>query len=60
MHEGSNLLDGSIVLVEAVDIEGDDRFEGVIVEPIFPELPFRRMAKRQYGKNREWMGESRE
>jgi hypothetical protein len=39
VHEGSDLLDGSIVLEEAVDIEGDDRFEGVIVEPIFTDCP---------------------
>ncbi len=35
VHECSDLLDGSIVLEDAVDIEGDDRFEGVTVEPTF-------------------------
>jgi hypothetical protein len=47
VHEGGDLLDGGIVLKDAVDIEWDDRFEGVTVEPIFPSQPFRRMAKRQ-------------
>lgn len=33
VHEGSDLLDGGIVLEDAVDIEQDDLFERVAVTP---------------------------
>ena len=39
MHEGSDLLDGGIVLEDAVDIERDDLFERVAVTPIFSNCP---------------------
>jgi hypothetical protein len=35
VHEGSDLLNGGIVLEDAVDIERDDLFERVAVEPTF-------------------------
>jgi len=56
----SNLLDRDGLFQDRIDIERDDLFERLAVTPIFPELPFRRMAKGQFGKNREWMGESRQ
>jgi len=35
VHEGSDLLNGGIVLEDAVDIEPDDLFEGVAVTPTY-------------------------